>query len=73
MYFLKKCYIVLVIENEISSCVATLLDSLLSESEVVFMSFILYLLITLMVSLTINVALLTIIYIQYVNRILDKE
>jgi len=37
------------------------------------MSFILYLLIALMVSVTVNVALLTIIYIQYVNRILDKE
>lgn len=37
------------------------------------MSFILYLLIALMVSATINVALLTIIYIQYVNKILDKE
>jgi len=37
------------------------------------MSFILFLIIALMVSVTINVALLTIIYIQYVNRILDKE
>jgi len=36
------------------------------------MSFILILIITLMVSLTINVTLLTILYIQYVNRILDK-
>ena len=37
------------------------------------MSFILFLIIALMASVTINVALLTIIYIQYVNRILDKE
>jgi len=37
------------------------------------MSFILFLIIALMVSVTINVALLTIIYIQYVNKILDKE
>ena len=40
--------------------------ALLSKSEVVFMSFILFLIITIMVSATINVALLTIIYIQYV-------
>ena len=37
------------------------------------MSFILFLIIALMASVTINVALLMIIYIQYVNRILDKE
>lgn len=37
------------------------------------MSFILLLIFALMVSVTVNVALLTIIYIQYVNRILDKE
>ena len=37
------------------------------------MSFILFLIFALMVSVTVNVALLTIIYIQYVNRILDKE
>ena len=37
------------------------------------MSFILFLIITIMVSLTINVALLAIIYIQYVNTIIDKE
>ena len=73
MYFLKKCYIVLFIENEISSCVATLLDSLLSESEVVFMSFILFLILALMASVTLNVALLTVCYIQYVNKIIDKE
>ena len=74
--YLNFCYkyaIVIADRNEISSCVATLPDSLLSESEVVFMSFILFLIIALMASLTINVALLTIIYIQYVNGILDKE
>ena len=71
--FNYKYDIVIADRNEISSCVATLPDSLLSESEVVFMSFILFLLIALMASLTINVALLTIIYIQYVNKILDKE
>ena len=59
--------------NEISSCVATLPDSLLSESEVVFMSFILFLIIFLMISATLNVALLVIIYIQYVNKIINKE
>ena len=37
------------------------------------MSFILYLIIALMVSVTLNVALLTIIYIQYVNLIINKE
>jgi len=37
------------------------------------MSFILFLVIVIMVSMTINVALLTIIYIQYVNKILNKE
>jgi len=37
------------------------------------MSFILYLLIILAISLTINVTLFAIIYIQYVNKILDKE
>jgi len=73
LYFYKKYSIVINDRNEISSCVATLPDSLLSESEVVFMSFILFLIIALMASLTINVALLTIIYIQFVNRILDKE
>jgi len=39
----------------------------LSESEVVFMSFILFLSYTLMVSTTINVALLSILYIKYVD------
>ena len=47
--------------------------ALLSEGEVVFMSFILFLIITIMVSATINVALLTIIYIQHVNSIINKE
>ena len=37
------------------------------------MGFILFLIIALMVSSTINVALLTMIYIQYVNSIIDKE
>ena len=37
------------------------------------MSFILYLIIAVMASITLNVALLTVIYIQYVNNILDKE
>ena len=47
--------------------------ALLSESEVVFMSFMLFLVITIMVSAIVNVALLTIIYIQYVNSIINKE
>ena len=46
---------------------------LLSESEVVFMSFILFLIYALMVSATINVTLLTILYIKHVNSIIDKE
>jgi len=37
------------------------------------MEFILFLIYTLGISLTINVALLTIIYIQYVNSIINKE
>ena len=37
------------------------------------MSFILFLLIALMASTTINVALLTILYIKYVNSLIDKE
>ena len=37
------------------------------------MGFILFLIIVLMASSTINVALLTMIYIQYVNSIIDKE
>lgn len=37
------------------------------------MSFILFLMFALMASVTVNVTLFTIIYIQYVNRILDKE
>ncbi len=37
------------------------------------MGFILFLLIAIMVSTTINVTLLTIIYIQYVNSIINKE
>ncbi len=37
------------------------------------MSFILLLIITLMVSLTVNVALLTSLYIKYVNEFIDKE
>lgn len=37
------------------------------------MGFILFLLIAIMVSITINVTLLTIIYIQYVNSIINKE
>ena len=49
------------------------LDSLLSESEVVFMSFILFLILALMASVALNVALLTVCYIQYVNKIIDKE
>ena len=47
--------------------------ALLSESGVVFMSFILFLIIAIMISANINVALLTIIYIQYVNSIINKE
>ena len=47
--------------------------ALLSESEVVFMSFILFLIYALMVSATVNVTLLTILYIKYVNSIIDKE
>ena len=37
------------------------------------MSFILFLIYALMASATINVALLTILYIKYVNSIIDKE
>ena len=37
------------------------------------MEFMLFLIIALMASTTINVALLTMIYIQYVNSIIDKE
>jgi len=37
------------------------------------MSFVLFLIITIMVSGTINVALLTILYIKYVNSIINKE
>jgi len=37
------------------------------------MSFILFLIFALMASVTLNVALLTIIYIQYVNKIINKE
>ena len=37
------------------------------------MGFMLFLIIALMASTTINVALLTMIYIQYVNSITDKE
>ena len=37
------------------------------------MGLILFLIYTLMVSSTINVALLTILYIKYVNSIIDKE
>ena len=37
------------------------------------MGFILFLLIAIMVSTTISVTLLTIIYIQYVNSIINKE
>ena len=37
------------------------------------MGFILFLLIAIMVTKTINVTLLTIIYIQYVNSIINKE
>lgn len=37
------------------------------------MGFILFLLIAIMVSTTINVTLLTIVYIQYVNSIINKE
>ena len=40
---------------------------------ITIISFILFLIITIMVSATINVALLTIIYIQYVNSIINKE
>ena len=43
------------------------------ESKVVFMSFILFLILALMASVTLNVALLTVCYIQYVNKIIDKE
>ena len=43
------------------------------DSEVVFMSFILFLILALMASVTLNVALLTVCYIQYVNKIIDKE
>lgn len=50
-------------------CVATLLHSfLLWESEVVFMEFILFLIYALGFSLTINVALLAIIYIIWTNK-----
>ena len=37
------------------------------------MSFILFLIYALMLSATINVTLLTILYIKYVNSIIDKE
>jgi len=37
------------------------------------MSFILFLIVALMVSIALNVALLTVCYIQYANRIIDKE
>ncbi len=37
------------------------------------MSFILFLILALMVSVTLNVALLTVCYIQYVNKIINKE
>ena len=73
LYCYKGCSIVVKDRNEISSCVSTLLDSLLSESEVVFMSFILFLILALMASVTLNVALLTVCYIQCVNKIIDKE
>ena len=54
-------------------CVASLLHSnLLWESEVVFMSFILFLIYTLMVSTSINIALLTILYINWTNKELKK-
>ena len=43
------------------------------DSEVVFMSYILFLILALMASVTLNVALLTVCYIQYVNKIIDKE
>ena len=74
IYF--KLYIILAdIGNEHCNGYVLPLHSiaLLSESEVVFMSFILFLIITIMVSATINVALLAIIYIQYVNLIINKE
>ena len=60
--------------NIVEKCVTTALDNIvLSESEVVFMSFILFLIIALMLSITINVTLLAIIYIQYINSIINKE
>ncbi len=46
-------------------------DSLLSESEVVFMKFLLFLIYALMASTTINVTLLAIIYIMWTNT--NKE
>ena len=55
----KKRYLKILIEN--------------IDSEVVFMGFILFLIYALMVSSTINVALLTILYIKYVNSKIDKE
>ena len=70
-----KLYVILAgIGNEHCSRYVLPLHSiaLLSESEVVFMSFILFLIITIMVLATINVALLMIIYIQYVNLIINK-
>ena len=49
--------------------VATLLHSdLLWESEVVFMGFILFLIYGLMISATLNITLLTIIYIIWTNK-----
>ena len=60
--------------NIVEKCVTTALDNIvLSESEVVFMSFILFLIYALMVSATVNVTLLTILYIKYVNSIIYKE
>lgn len=37
------------------------------------MSFILFLILALMALITLNIALLTVCYIQYVNKIIDKE
>ena len=49
--------------------VATLLHSdLLWESEVVFMGFILFLIYGLMISTTLNITLLTVIYIMWTNK-----
>jgi len=71
LFLSKICSILFNIgnENKADVSVATLQDSLLSESEVVFMvNFLLFLIIGLMTSTTVNVALLTVIYILWTNK-----